>query len=226
MNNRFERAAELEQSVPAAAEILHFYRRILEFQETRSTDPLKNIEALLRLTARHGPAMLAQSAEAILRDRGQWESLLPEDQPDPARAFFNAVLSQQAAPPAAASTVQFTCICPACRRPPLLAILRPEGDGGKRSLLCGRCSTEWEFRRLLCPHCGEENQSKLAVYTTEAFPHVRVEACDSCRRYLKTIDLTRNGLAVPEVDELASLALDLWAVDQGYIKIQPNLFGL
>ena len=35
--------------------------------------------------------------------------------------------------------------------------------------------------------------------------YVRVEACESCRCYLKTIDLTRNGLAVPEVDDLASI---------------------
>jgi FdhE protein len=119
-----------------------------------------------------------------------------------------------------------TCTCPFCGEPPLLAILRPEGDGGKRSLLCGRCFTEWDFRRLLCPGCGEEDQDKLAVYVAEEFPHIRVEACDTCHHYLKAIDLTRNGLAVPEVDELASVALDLWATAKGYAKLRPNLFGI
>jgi FdhE protein len=78
---------------------------------------------------------------------------------------------------------------------------------------------------LLCPNCGEEDQDKLPVFTAEEFPHVRIEACDTCQMYLKAIDLTKNGLAVPEVDELAAPALDLWASEQGYRKLQANLFG-
>jgi FdhE protein len=38
--------------------------------------------------------------------------------------------------------------------------------------------------------------------------------------------LTKNGLAVPVIDEVATLSLDLWAQQQGYRKLQPNLFGL
>jgi FdhE protein len=57
-------------------------------------------------------------------------------------------------------------------------------------------------------------------------PHVRVEACDTCRVYLKAVDLTKNGLAVPEVDEIAAVALDLWAAEHGYTKLQTNLFGM
>ena len=37
----------------------------------------------------------------------------------------------------------------------------------------------------------------LAAYTAEEFAHVRVEACDSCRHYIKTVDLTKDGRAVP-----------------------------
>ena len=116
-------------------------------------------------------------------------------------------------------------LCPYCGEKPVAAVLRPEGDGGKRFLLCSLCSTEWEFRRLLCPECGEEDKEKLPVYTAEEFPHVRVEACDTCRVYMKAIDLTKNGLAVPEVDELASIALDLWAREKGYTKLQMNALG-
>ena len=35
-----------------------------------------------------------------------------------------------------------------------------------------------------------------------------------------------NGRTVPEVDELASVVLDLWAAEHGYTKLQPNLFGI
>ena len=114
--------------------------------------------------------------------------------------------------------------CPFCFDHPLVAILRPEGDGGRRTLLCGRCFTEWEFRRLMCPGCGEEDREKLPVYTSPEFPHIRVEACDTCRRYIKAVDLTRDGTAVPEVDEIAALPLDLWAMENHYDKLAPNLF--
>ena len=56
--------------------------------------------------------------------------------------------------------------------------------------------------------------------------HVRVDACDTCRAYIKTIDLTRNGLAVPEVDDLAAIPLTLWADEKGYNKVTCNFIGL
>jgi formate dehydrogenase maturation protein FdhE len=113
--------------------------------------------------------------------------------------------------------------CPVCSRPPCLGILREEAQGARRTLLCGCCVTEWEYLRVVCPKCFEERFDALPVYTADTFPHVRIEACDTCHRYLKTIDLTRNGLAVPLVDDIASLPLDLWAVDKGYRRLRANL---
>ena len=78
----------------------------------------------------------------------------------------------------------------------------------------------------MCPHCGEEDKDKLPVYTAEEVSYIRIEACDSCGGYIKSIDMTRNGLALPEVDEIASLALDLWAQEKGYVKLQLNILGL
>jgi formate dehydrogenase maturation protein FdhE len=40
------------------------------------------------------------------------------------------------------------------------------------------------------------------------------------------VDLTRDGHAVPVVDELATVALNIWAENQGYLKLEPNLLGL
>ena len=117
-------------------------------------------------------------------------------------------------------------VCPFCSAKPVVGVLRPEGDGGKRFLICSLCSTEWPFGRILCPACGEENVEKLAVYSASQFPYVRVEACDSCRRYIKTVDLTKNGHAVPLVDELATIPLNLWAEEHQYTKLQPNLLGI
>jgi formate dehydrogenase accessory protein FdhE len=117
-------------------------------------------------------------------------------------------------------------LCPFCGGRPLAGVLRPEGDGAKRFLICALCATEWPFRRILCPQCGEESIEKLAVYTATDFAHVRVEGCDSCQRYIKTVDLTKNGLAVPVVDELATIPLNLWAQEHGYVKLRTNLLGI
>jgi formate dehydrogenase accessory protein FdhE len=116
--------------------------------------------------------------------------------------------------------------CPFCSGKPLVGVLRPEGDGAKRFLTCSMCSTEWAYRRIVCPACGEETVEKLGIYTASQFSHVRVEACDTCGHYIKTVDLTKNGRAVPIVDELATIPLNFWAYEHGYVKLQTNLLGI
>jgi formate dehydrogenase accessory protein FdhE len=115
--------------------------------------------------------------------------------------------------------------CPLCGGQPFLGVLRPEGDGGKRRMLCSFCLQEWDFRRIYCPACGEEDEKKLPVYVAEQFPHIRVEACETCKIYVRTIDLTKDGNAVPVVDDLAAIPLSLWAHERGYIRLHPNLLG-
>lgn len=115
--------------------------------------------------------------------------------------------------------------CPFCRSKPIVGVLRPEGDGAKKSLICMLCAREWSFRRVYCPSCGEEREPQMAFYSTPDIPHVRVDVCDTCHTYLKTVDLTKTGLAVPIVDELATIPLDLWARQSGYQKLQPNILG-
>jgi FdhE protein len=116
--------------------------------------------------------------------------------------------------------------CPLCGGKPQVGVLRPEGDGGKRSLICSLCAMEWDYGRIACAGCGEEDPHKLAVYSANEFGYVRVEACENCHAYIKTVDLTKNGHAVPVVDELAIIPLDLWAAERGYRKIHPNLLGI
>ncbi len=117
------------------------------------------------------------------------------------------------------------CRCPRCNSLPVLGVLRPEGDGGKRFLVCAFCSQEWEFRRILCAYCGEEREDHLPVYVSEEMPHIRVESCQTCKHYLRSIDLTKDGNAVPLVDDLAAVPLGLWAEKQGLSRIQSNLLG-
>ncbi len=117
-------------------------------------------------------------------------------------------------------------VCPACGSKPQVGVLRPEGDGGKRSVVCSLCAMEWDYGRIACAACGEEDPQNLALYVADEFNYVRVEACERCNRYVKTVDLTKNGHAIPLVDELAMIPLDLWAAEHGYQKIHPNLLGI
>jgi FdhE protein len=124
---------------------------------------------------------------------------------------------------------------------------------GGRFLFCARCCSSWGYARMTCPGCGEDSSSRLPIFSEEGtasgergsvvrglegrlgdhrsagdkpvFPHLRIEACDTCRRYLISIDLAADPTAVPVVDELAALPLDLYAGERGFSKIIPNLLG-
>ena len=115
--------------------------------------------------------------------------------------------------------------CPLCGGRPAVGVLRSEGDGAKKSLICMLCAHEWLFRRIYCPACGEEREPQMAFYSAPEIAHVRVDVCDTCHTYLKSVDLTTTGLAVAVVDELATIPLDLWAREHGYQKLQTNLLG-
>jgi formate dehydrogenase maturation protein FdhE len=116
-------------------------------------------------------------------------------------------------------------LCPKCEGRPVAGVLRIEGDGGKRFLLCSFCGTEWEFRRIYCAYCGESREESLPVFVAEKFPQIRVEACDTCRHCIRTVNLTKDGNAIPVVDDLASIPLALWAGEYGYQRIHDNLLG-
>ena len=66
----------------------------------------------------------------------------------------------------------------------------------------------------------------MPVYVAAQIDYVRVEACDTCHTYLKSVDLTKDGFAVPVVDEIATVALNLWAEEHGYTKIETNVLGM
>ena len=107
-----------------------------------------------------------------------------------------------------------------------MATLREQAHGARRSLVCGFCLTEWPMPRIVCPACGEHDFDALFVYRADEFPAVRLDACDSCDTYIKTIDLTADGAAIHIVDDLATLPTDLWAAGNGYRKLRPNLLRL
>jgi FdhE protein len=200
-------------------------------------------QRFISLIESHGPGPLAAQARALAHgSEGKRTNLLQEfwqdgmlqasenEASDPLEEFlprafllpYAEFLVSGILPPVLPMT---TCRCPRCNSLPLLGVLRPEGDGGRRHLHCSFCSHEWEFRRIFCAQCGEEAEQKLPVYIAEQFPHLRVECCETCKGFLRTIDMTKDGNAVPLVDDLAAVPLTLWADENGYKRIQTNLFS-
>jgi FdhE protein len=208
----------------------------LDLDEATSAVP-----GLLNWLRRHAPPRLEQ-AVAHVPSLVEWRSLISrrlahEDLGDHATAFVvEAVLqplaeligadgattdgSAQVAPGNRAAA------CPVCGDRPTVAMLRDAGHGAKRTLLCGLCLSEWDYPRVLCPACGEQEFDRLPVYSTGTLPHVRVDGCDRCHAYVKAVDLTKDGLAVALVDDLASVTLDLWAREHGYHRVSPSLLRL
>ena len=119
--------------------------------------------------------------------------------------------------------------CPFCGGNPQVSFLQNKeitAESGNRDLICATCLSSWEFRRVVCANCGEERPAKLGYFHSPEFDHVRIEACDTCKHYIKGVDLTRLGFAAPLVDENDAAALDLWAREHGYTKIELNLVGV
>ena len=250
---RLDRLRNLELQPNAAREVLRFYGRVLEFQRDLAAALLapsnqvavlraqldlsaapEHLDSLLSLTIQYGPAPLASHAKELQTldccdKAGLLERFLSAPQrPDGPEDFVvRAVLQPMAEVLQIHMEVESTSkpVCPACGGLPQLSILRPEGDGGARWLQCSFCLREWLFRRVVCPWCGEEDKEKLPRFAAEQCAHVHVYACDTCKRYLKSVDMRLVGRAVPLVDEVAMVSLDLWTVEQGFQKINLNLMG-
>jgi FdhE protein len=98
--------------------------------------------------------------------------------------------------------------------------------GRRRSAVCSICSSEWPVPRLGCLRCGEQRASKLPVFSFDAWTHIRVEVCDSCGGYLKSIDMTKDAEALPAPDDVGSSAINIWAFEEGYQAIGRHFFSL
>ena len=115
-----------------------------------------------------------------------------------------------------------------CGAPPAVSWRRDgsESEGARRYLGCLLCGAEWLFERILCPGCFEEDPLKLPSFQSDRHPSARIEACESCKRYIKSIDLSLDARPIPEVDDLVSLSMDLWAVEEGWTRIEPGWAGV
>ena len=104
--------------------------------------------------------------------------------------------------------------CPVCGSAPILSTLE---DEGARKLICSFCWYKWSVKRLYCPFC-ENSDSKLLHYLfSEEEKDVRVDLCDNCKKYIKTVDARRADRTIyPPLEQISTLHLDIKAGDEGY----------
>ena len=208
--DRRVRAKLLARKYPESAHLLELYIQITLLQDDIAAD----LPDSVREPADWFPRLAALVPQIPFPPTGEAEE------------FFWRIVKQPYAEHFRKSGEAAGSTCPSCGSKPVVGVLRGEGDGAKRALICSLCASEWPYRRLICANCGEENKNKLPVYTAAQIDYVRVEACDTCHTYLKSVDLTKDGFAVPVVDEIATVALNLWADENGYTKIETNVLGM
>jgi FdhE protein len=117
--------------------------------------------------------------------------------------------------------------CNFCGGGPWVAsrVAAPGSDGAQRLLHCALCASSWQVSRVQCPACGEADPARLPAFSVAEYPAARIEACETCSGYVKSIDLTADARGIPEVDDLASVSLDLWALENGFERFEPGLAG-
>jgi len=122
--------------------------------------------------------------------------------------------------------------CPLCGGVPQVSVIAEESGefmaGSPRYLVCERCASWWAFPRAVCPSCREDDSRRLSSYVADARQWVRIDSCESCHAYTKTFDLRdpRAVGVVPLVDDVATLALDLWAHHRGLHRPALSLAGV
>lgn len=110
--------------------------------------------------------------------------------------------------------------CPVCGSQPALAIL---GLEGQRELHCRYCRHAWRAPRLFCAFCENSQSKSLHYFFAENEKDLRVDVCERCKRYLKSVDRREAARPlIPALEQIASLHLDLIATDKGYAA-DPDL---
>lgn len=249
-DDRRRRGNELIRRYPFAAEVLRLHAALVDVQE-RAYATVPELEdmagvaafaatdvlpAVVEATVAAGPEALAEKAWRRLGEGGLdalvlgWLAGEEQSQLDRylARSAAGPVLEalgEALAPPEEVDARH----CPRCGGLPQLAVIDPgeELSGSRRRLVCSRCLAAWVFPRMVCAGCGETDAERLPILEEgDWIPHARVEGCESCRRFLISVDLRKDPGAVPPVDELAAMPLALHAESLGLSKIMPNLMGL
>lgn len=114
--------------------------------------------------------------------------------------------------------------CPVCGSMPQISEFKGEGQ---RYLLCSFCDFQWPSERLKCPFCENTNHKKLHYLYAEGQEAYRVDLCDKCKQYIKTVD-SRKFDHEPDlhIEDIITIHLDILANEKGFKRPAPSPLGL
>ncbi|OFX62095.1 MAG: hypothetical protein A2046_16800 [Bacteroidetes bacterium GWA2_30_7] len=94
-------------------------------------------------------------------------------------------------------------------------------------MACICCSTTWQFRRLKCSFCLNENKEDLGYLNIENYNDISAYVCDKCRRYIKTLKIKdEESIYFNQkyiIDYLTTGDIDIAAIQNKYI--QESILG-
>jgi FdhE protein len=180
-----------------------------------------NLEELFKKTAEHGAEHVAALSEK-LNVRGEILFFLAENSLRPIFEAYARELKEHVD-----QESWWRAYCPICGSKPVMAEL--VGQERKRFLICSCCGYEWRFKRIQCPFCENEERRKFKYFFTEEEERTyRVETCQKCKKYIKTVDTEQLDEAFfPAVEDVGTLYLDVLAKNEGYEReVYPLGFNL
>ena len=114
--------------------------------------------------------------------------------------------------------------CPLCGSPPQIAQLRDEE--GKRYLQCPFCNCQWRWERIACPYCSNKDFDSLHYLYSEDEEAYRLDLCDHCKGYIKTIDSRKLDYdPYLDLEDVVTIHLDILAMEKGYRRSAPTPWG-
>lgn len=213
-----------------AEELLGKIIALLKEKEGPLADGAKAVEAALESGDLTATELFDRFLDDDAKFFGTWAERMPEAPKTVAfLAFASLIPSLECAAEELAKKlpnmkVPAVSSCPLCGGLPLITSLKEKE--GVRHATCSFCRHEYRIKRLACPVCGEEDHEKLSFFTVDEEPGFRVDVCESCKTYIKTIDFRElDRIAIPVLDDLDSLALDYVAAGQGYRRATLSAWG-
>jgi FdhE protein len=113
--------------------------------------------------------------------------------------------------------------CGVCGSVPSLSFLKQD-DG--RILSCSYCESRGKWFRIGCPQCLNRDGQKIEIIETDEEKGFRIDLCNACKSYVKTIRHHLLDNYGPDLLDIMSLPLDILAQERAYRRLSPNPVGM
>ena len=221
---------DFQIDTPSASRLFKELCKSLKSENQKLKDEIGKIESALE----KGDLTLEEIFQSILKGGGRISELAETLLLDRDIMLMLATASVKPSLEAIASRVRDMVeggswskhYCPVCGSSPAMSELRQlssEGvedtttEGAERILYCSFCGTEWRAMRLGCAFCGNTDAESLRYFYTEDEKGYRIDVCEKCKKYIKTVDSREisHEIVFP-MEDISTMHLDIIAEEEGY----------